>query len=153
MQRNLRERNEKKKTQNCQNPEANIITHVHTHTHTHKHTQTRARAHHTHTPTDVSVETTRFFPIENSLFAKYFGFIKQKKEKKKEKKKKITTTSAENPRLKGSPFEAWRRSVYSRACYAYCHGFLPYFLPFRSIYLHFLFSPKPLPNFSCVNYG
>ena len=31
----------------------------------------------------------------------------------------------ENTELKGSPFEAWSRSVYCYACYAYCRGFLP----------------------------
>ena len=31
----------------------------------------------------------------------------------------------ENPELKGSPFKAWSRSVFSQACYAYCKEFLP----------------------------
>ena len=32
--------------------------------------------------------------------------------------------SDENTELKGSPFKAWSRSVYSHTCYAYCQGFL-----------------------------
>ena len=40
--------------------------------------------------------------------------------------------------LKTKYFKAWSRSVYSRACYAYCQGFLPcLFLHFWSIHLHF----------------
>ena len=31
----------------------------------------------------------------------------------------------ENTELKGSPFKAWSRSVYSYVYYAYCQGFLP----------------------------
>ena len=50
----------------------------------------------------------------------------------------IKVPSDENRELKGSPFKAWSRSVYSHTCYAYCQGFLPcLFLPFRSIHLHF----------------
>ena len=50
----------------------------------------------------------------------------------------IKVPSDENTELKGSPFKAWSRSVYSHTCYAYCQGFLPrLFLPFRSIHLHF----------------
>ena len=33
--------------------------------------------------------------------------------------------SDENTELKGSPFQAWSRSVYCHACCAYCQGFLP----------------------------
>ena len=61
----------------------------------------------------------------------------------------IKVPSGENRELKGTPFEALSRSVYSHACYAYCQGFLPcLFLPFRSIHLHFF--PKPLPIFSVL---
>ena len=50
----------------------------------------------------------------------------------------IKVPSGENTELKCSPFKAWRRSVYSHTCYAYCQGFLSgLFLPFRSIHLHF----------------
>ena len=50
----------------------------------------------------------------------------------------IKVPSGENTELKRSPFKAWRRSVYSKTCYAYCQGFFPcLFLPFRSIHLHF----------------
>ena len=50
----------------------------------------------------------------------------------------IKVPSGENAELKRSPFKAWRRSVYSHTCYAYCQGFLSYlFLHFRSIHLHF----------------
>ena len=46
--------------------------------------------------------------------------------------------SGENTELKRSPFQAWSRSVYSHACYAYCQGFLScLFLHFQSIHLHF----------------
>ena len=37
----------------------------------------------------------------------------------------IKVPSDENTELKGSPFEAWSSSVYSRTCYAYCQGVLP----------------------------
>ena len=37
----------------------------------------------------------------------------------------IKVPSDENTELKGSPFKAWSRSVYSHACYAHCQGFLP----------------------------
>ena len=54
--------------------------------------------------------------------------------------------------LKRSPFKALSRSVYSRTCYAYCQGLLPWlFVPFRFIHLHFF--PKPLPVFFCVGCG
>ena len=73
---------------------------------------------------------------------------------KKKKKKKLDETvflcwgslptwtlqwgAAETTELKGSPFKAWSRSVYSHTCYAYCQGVLPcLFKPFRSIHLHF----------------
>ena len=50
----------------------------------------------------------------------------------------IKVPSDENTELKGSPFKAWSRSVYSHTCYAYCQGFLAHlFLPFLSIHLHF----------------
>ena len=50
----------------------------------------------------------------------------------------IKVPSEENTELKGSPFKAWSRSVYSQACYAFCQGFLSHlFLPFQSIHLHF----------------
>ena len=50
----------------------------------------------------------------------------------------IKVPSGENTELKRSPLEAWSRSVYSRACCAYCQGFLlSLFLPFWSIHLHF----------------
>ena len=43
----------------------------------------------------------------------------------------IKVPSGENTELKRSPFQAWSRSVYSHACYAYCQGALPcLFLPF-----------------------
>ena len=43
----------------------------------------------------------------------------------------------DNPELKGSPLKAWSGSVYSRACYTYCQGFLLcYFPPSRSVHLH-----------------
>ena len=49
----------------------------------------------------------------------------------------IKVPSDENTELKGSPFQAWSRSVYSHACCAYCWGCLPcLFPPFRSIQLH-----------------
>ena len=45
--------------------------------------------------------------------------------------------SGENTELKCSPIKAWRMSVYSHTCSAYCQGFLPcLFLPFKSIHLH-----------------
>ena len=51
----------------------------------------------------------------------------------------IKVPFVENTELKGSPFKAWSRSVYSHVCYAYCQEYLPcYFLPTRSIHLHFL---------------
>ena len=37
----------------------------------------------------------------------------------------IKVLSAENTELKGSPFKAWSRSVYSHTCYANCQWFLP----------------------------
>ena len=37
----------------------------------------------------------------------------------------IKVPSDEDTELKGSPFIAWSRSVYSHTCYAYCQGFLP----------------------------
>ena len=50
----------------------------------------------------------------------------------------IKVPSGENTELKRSPFQAWSKSIYSHACYAYCHGFLScLFLHFRSIHLHF----------------
>ena len=64
----------------------------------------------------------------------------------------IKVPSGENTELKRSPFKAWSRSVYSHTCCSYCQGCLPcYYLPFRSIHLHF--SPKLLPKFSCVSCG
>ena len=39
--------------------------------------------------------------------------------------KEIKVPSVENTELKGSPFEAWRRSVCCHASYTYCQGFLP----------------------------
>ena len=63
---------------------------------------------------------------------------------------KFKVPSAENMESKGSPFEAWSRPVCSHTCYAYCQEFLPrWFLPFRSIHLHFV--PKPVQSFSCVS--
>ena len=35
----------------------------------------------------------------------------------------IKGSFVQNPDLKSSPFSAWRRSVYSHACYACCQGF------------------------------
>ena len=68
----------------------------------------------------------------------------------------IEDPPVENPKLKGSPFKAWSRSVHSPACYAYCRRLLlSSFLSFRSIHLHF-FPPKPLPSFpvlAVVNTG
>ena len=50
----------------------------------------------------------------------------------------IKSPSGENTELKRSPFKASSRSAYSHTCYAYCQRFLPcFFLPFRSIHLHF----------------
>ena len=37
----------------------------------------------------------------------------------------LKVPSDENTELKGSPFQAWSRSVYCSACYAYCQGVLP----------------------------
>ena len=37
----------------------------------------------------------------------------------------IEAPSVENTEIEGSPFKAWDRSVYSYACYVYCHGVLP----------------------------
>ena len=37
----------------------------------------------------------------------------------------IKRPSGQNPELRGSPFKAWNKSVYSPTCYAYCQGFLP----------------------------
>ena len=48
----------------------------------------------------------------------------------------IEDSSVEIPELKGSPFEARSRSVYSHACYAYCQGFLPCYFIFRSSQPH-----------------
>ena len=67
----------------------------------------------------------------------------------------IKVPSGENTELKRSPFKALSRSVYSYTCYAYHQGFLPrFFLPFRSIHLHFF------PNLSrfllcwmCLTHG
>ena len=61
----------------------------------------------------------------------------------------IKVPSVENRELKGSPFKARSRSVYSHTCHAYCQGFPPcLFLPFRSIHLHF-FSPNLSRFFLC----
>ena len=49
----------------------------------------------------------------------------------------IKAPSGENTELNRSPFKAWSSSAYSHACYAYCQGFLPSLLHFRSIHLHF----------------
>ena len=58
----------------------------------------------------------------------------------------IKVPSGENTELKGSPFKAWSRSVYSHTYYAYCKGFLPcLLLPLRSIHLHFF--PQNLSQF------
>ena len=38
----------------------------------------------------------------------------------------IKALSVENTELRGSPVQAWSRSVYSHTCYAYCQGFLPF---------------------------
>ena len=55
----------------------------------------------------------------------------------------IKVPSVENTELQGSSFRAWSRSVYCHKCSVYCQGFLPcYFLPFRSIHLHF-FQTSP----------
>ena len=56
----------------------------------------------------------------------------------------IKVPSYENTELKDSSFKAWSRSVYCHACYAYCQGFLPCSLLFRSIHLHF---SKTSPEF------
>ena len=37
----------------------------------------------------------------------------------------IKVPSVGNKKLKGSPFKAWGRSVYSHIYYTYCQGFLP----------------------------
>ena len=37
----------------------------------------------------------------------------------------IKVPSVANTELKGSPFKAWSRSVYSYACYTYCQGVFP----------------------------
>ena len=45
----------------------------------------------------------------------------------------IKVPPGENTEFNRFPFKAWRRSVYSHACYVYCQGFLPsLFLPFWS---------------------
>ena len=50
----------------------------------------------------------------------------------------IKVPSVEKPELRGYPLKAWGRSVYSHACYAYCHwSHLCQFLSSRSIRLHF----------------
>ena len=50
----------------------------------------------------------------------------------------IKVPSVKSTELKGSPFKAWSRSVYSHTCYAYCKWFFPcLFLTFWSIHLHF----------------
>ena len=54
----------------------------------------------------------------------------------------IKVPSDENIELKGSPFRAWSRSVYSHSCYVYCQGFLScLFLPIRTIHQHFFSKP------------
>ena len=64
----------------------------------------------------------------------------------------IKVPSGENTELKGSPFKARSRSVYSHTCYGYCQGFLScLLLPFRSIYLHFFQNLSRF--FSCVGWG
>ena len=37
---------------------------------------------------------------------------------------KLRAPSVENPELKGSPFKAWSRPIYSHACFTNCQGFL-----------------------------
>ena len=50
----------------------------------------------------------------------------------------IKVPSGENTELYGSRFKARGTSVYSHMCYANCQEFIAcYFLPFRSILLHF----------------
>ena len=62
----------------------------------------------------------------------------------------IKVPSVENTELKGSPFKAWSRSVYSHTCYAYCQGFLAcLILSFRSIHLLFFFLQKLSQFFLC----
>ena len=63
--------------------------------------------------------------------------------------------SDENTELKSSPFKVWSRSVYCHAYYAYRQGLLPcYFLPFRSIYLHFFQSlSRVFPVLAVANTG
>ena len=53
--------------------------------------------------------------------------------------------SVENTKLKGSPFTAWSKSVYSHTCYTYCQGFLPcWFVPFGPFICIF---PETSPEF------
>ena len=71
---------------------------------------------------------------------------------------KVKGPSDESTELKGSPFKAGSRSVYSHSCYAYCQGSLPCsFQPFQSIHLHSPPKKKKktttLPSFSCVSCG
>ena len=65
----------------------------------------------------------------------------------------IKVPSVDNTHLKGSPFKARNRSVYSQTCYAYCQGFLS-FLLISTLPVHSpAFFPKPLPIFPCVGCG
>ena len=56
----------------------------------------------------------------------------------------IKVPFGENTELKHSPFQAWSRSVYSHTCYAYCQGFLSFFL-ISTLPVH---SPAFFPNLS-----
>ena len=56
----------------------------------------------------------------------------------------IKVPSGENTELKRSPFIAWRRSVYSHTCYAYCQGFLSLLISTFPVHSP-AFFPKPLP--------
>ena len=55
----------------------------------------------------------------------------------------IKVLSVERSELKGSPFKAWSRSVYSHACHGYCHSSLLIF----TLPVH---SPTYFPNLSRV---
>ena len=64
----------------------------------------------------------------------------------------IKVPSGENAELKCSPFRAWRTSVYSHTCYAYCQEFI--FLLLSTLPVHSpAFFFRTSPDFSCVGHG
>ena len=65
-------------------------------------------------------------PVLFSVFAVVFFFLPDNKIPQwGAADAEINVPSGENAELKGSPFKAWSRSIYSHTCYAYCQGFLP----------------------------